>query len=152
MSPKRIVVGTLLAHPAAWPSERIALVVDYMKTWIKARSNAHVNLVPNVIPGRLEWGKNYHEGMKVEDWVDDTLNRKSPALGTHRYHMVLVPGRTCGKITAVLVLHGLQHPKLKVRALVGGESGPEVREVTGIRADDPEDWKAGWTLLLGDLA
>tara|TARA_Y100000310_G_scaffold328968_1_gene398014 strand:+ start:824 stop:1285 length:462 start_codon:yes stop_codon:yes gene_type:complete len=151
---KRHIVGVLLATPKAWPDARVKLVGAFMKRWISDRSTDAVTLVPNVIPASLEWSKHYQSGMPIEEWIDATLDRKSPALGTHRYHMVLVPGRTCGRITAVIVAKALAHPKLVVRALVKSEKtdAAEVRAVTGVTAHDPEDWTAGWTLQLGEPA
>jgi hypothetical protein len=123
--------------------------MSWLRDHVKSRSTARIQYIPNVVAASTEWARGYRTGLDIDRWVRATLARKSAVLGSQAYQFVVVPGQTCGKITARIVAIALQDSSLAVRALVRGPEGaPMLAPVTAITAHDPEDWTAGWTLTL----
>jgi len=145
---ERTVVGILLAHPASWPDTRTKKVVDWLKTSVKKQSTSEHKLIPNIHSARAEWFRTYTQGCDLKDWIRNILTCNSPVLGTRKYRMVVVPGVSCGPITAQIISAALAMPHLKVKAMVGGKKGPVLRDVLGIICRDDTDETSGWGLTI----
>jgi hypothetical protein len=145
-APQRAVIGCLLAHPKNWPTERIKSCVEWLKGWLKGQSNAARQIIPNVHTAQSEWFHHYVNGTDPKEWVRNTLRRVSPVLGTRQYRMVVVPGETCGSVTAIIVSQALALG-LSVKMLKRGDDGkPVLVNIKAVTARDPKDMESGWVL------
>ncbi len=147
----KTIVGVLVALPKSWTTDQGAAVVQWVRDHVRAAGTASgLVVVPNVLTTHQEYHRHYIDGMPLDQWVRDTLDRRSPALQRRRYDMVIIPGQTCGKTTALLVDKALAHPRLgkKVRAMVRRKGRMTLQPVRSIEVLNTQDWVAGWQLVL----
>jgi hypothetical protein len=100
-----------------------------------------------VVSGKDDYKTHFSRCGSWDAWQRDVGVGVDYASRAPRYDAFVVPTREVGKATAKILEHALAAGKrvLLIEGVVG-ESNCRLSPVTGIRAVDAENWKAGWTV------
>lgn len=102
-------------------------------------------LVPGVtvVDGLTDWRENFNRCGGWPGWVQDVANGRELS-GRPRFDAILCPQTAVGRATSQIVQLALDVGKPVVYLRRDGVT----LRVTGIVCDDPESWKAGWSLVI----
>jgi hypothetical protein len=112
---------------------------------IEEAKHAVAALLPNatVTDGMTDWQQNFHRCGGWNGWIEDVAAGRELG-GRPRYDGIIAPYTTVGRATAQIVQRALSIGKPVVHMRRDGTAA----RVVAIGCDDPDSWKAGWTLVI----
>lgn len=132
------------AHPKRMSEEETARLTDFIRVAFHEEGEAPVA----VVPGRDDYMKYGPSAGTFQAWAVDVTSRTN-ADGSKFYDAIIVPGRTIGAITRVIVSGALIHriPVLVVEENDSDTGMPvEFAHVREVITEDENDYVAGWWL------
>lgn len=114
--------------------------VDEMRQQLRALLPPGVD----VVDGFSDWKENFPRCGGWNGWAEDVATGRTLA-GRHRFDAIVCPYLAVGRATAQIVERALRIDKPVIHLNRAGE----VSKVSAITLEDPDSWKAGWSLVIG---
>ncbi len=133
-----------LAHPKAFTDEQITY-------WTEETRKQFVGEFPDVsvVPGRDDYFQHAPSTGTWKAWAQDVVDRLDSSTREPWYDVIVVPGRTVGGATQLIVTLALHRgrPVLVVEENQGDTGARiEISLVGKIMREDPDDFISGWVL------
>jgi hypothetical protein len=131
-----------LAHPKAWQNDKIDSGVAYLAE----RLTTEMGEAVTVVSGRDDFMTYAASEGSFSSWSRSISRRIDSSTRQRVYRAIVVPGtRNLGRATAEIVQAALSE---HVPVLSWDEDTNEITAVRDVVAEDPDNWKSGWKVIV----